>query len=280
MTIAHLTFREAARRRLLLAVVVLAVLVVCLTGLGFSRLHTLRDSSDHALPPGQLRAIASVFVILIAYMFSLVLAVGAAFLAAPAIAADVESGLFLAILPRPIRRSDVVLGKWFGLAFLLVSFTGVAGVAELGLIHLITGYAPPHPALAVLHLAAQSMILLTFSLLGSTRLSPITCGICALVLFGIAWIAGIIGALGHTFHNVDLTHATTIIGLILPTDGFWRGAVYNLEPAVMSAMGSDWATGNPLAVNAPPPTAFYLWAGCWVVVLLFLAIRSFDRRDL
>ena len=53
------------------------------------------------------------------FMFSFVLALGAAFVGAPSIHNDVESGVMLAILPRPVRRSEVVLGKWLGLALLI-----------------------------------------------------------------------------------------------------------------------------------------------------------------
>jgi len=49
-----------------------------------------------------------------------VLAMGSVFVASPAIAGEIESGLALAILPRPIRRSEVVLGKWLGLGALVL----------------------------------------------------------------------------------------------------------------------------------------------------------------
>ena len=114
LIIARLTLREAARRRLLLAVVLLTLLVVGLTGWGFSTTSS-GSANGQQLTRSEILTTDATVLILIAYMFSVVLALGAAFLAAPSVAADIESGLLLAILPRPIRRSDVLLGKWLGL---------------------------------------------------------------------------------------------------------------------------------------------------------------------
>ena len=111
LVVARLTLREAARRRLLLAVAVLTVAVIGLTGWGISRIATLHNDNGQPLPHSEVMATTAGLVIMLAYMFSFVLAIGAAFLAAPAIAGDVDSGLVLALLPRPLRRSQFVLGK-------------------------------------------------------------------------------------------------------------------------------------------------------------------------
>lgn len=279
LIIARLTLREAARRRLLLAVAILTVIVIAASGWGFSRLSTLR-SGGQPVSHVEIMTATATFVMLLAYMFSFVLAIGAAFLAAPAIATDVESGLALAMLPRPIRRGDVVMGKWLGLAVLLAVYTAITGAVELAVVKLVTGYAPPHPAMALVFLVWQAVVLLTLALWASTRLPAITGGIIALVLFGIAWIAGIAAAFGAAFNNAGITTAGTIVGLILPTDGLWRGALYNLEPVAVIAVSGATARTNPIGVTAPPSTPYALWAVAWIIVVLFLATRSFSRRDL
>jgi len=121
LAIASITFRETIRRKLVLAVSLLSVIVMGLSLWGLSRLHTMAVTTGHPAPQDAAAAYA-LLVVLLAQMFSFVLAVGAAFLAAPSIAADVESGVALVVLPRPIRRSDVVLGKWLGLSSLLVAY--------------------------------------------------------------------------------------------------------------------------------------------------------------
>lgn len=281
LTIAHLTLREAARRRLLLAVVVLTVVLVILTGWGFHKLVGI-GCNGHPCGPGEVRSGVSAMLILLVFMFSFVLALGSAFLAAPVISGEVESGLVLSMLPRPIRRGDLVLGKWLGLAGLVVLYGGFACGLEFVIVRIATGYLPPHPVSAILFVAAEGTVILTLTLLGSTRLSAMTCGIIALVLFGMAWMSGIAGALGTAFGNRAIENFGTIANLIVPTDGLWRGAVYNLEPAVMVAAGSEAPSSNGDAFLAlsPPTAATLIWTAVWVAGVLSLAVWSFSRREL
>ena len=278
LIIARLTLHEAARRRLLLAVAILTLVIIGITGWGFSRIPTI-TRGGHTISHVEVLGIAASLVLLVAFMFNFVLAVGAAFLAAPAVAADVESGLVLAMLPRPIRRGDFVLGKWLGLTLLLAGYTAVAGALELAVIKVATGYMPPHPASAILFLIAQSVVLLTLGLLASTRLPSITGGIIALVLFGFAWIAGIITQVGAVFQNNNITTAGTVVSLLLPTDGLWHGAQYNLQPAALTGIARATSQTGVVA-GAPPTTPYIIWVVAWVVVMLYLSVRSFTRRDL
>jgi len=120
-------------------------------------------------------------------------------------------------------------------------------------------------------------------LLASTRLSPMTGGVVAVVLFGLAWMGGIAEQIGMTFSNVALTNVGTVMSLLLPTDGLWRGAIYSLEPvAVLALAGTTRASsGNPFFfVAGPPPTAYLIWAFLWVIVMLRLTVVSFNQRDL
>lgn len=281
-TILRLTLKEAGRRRLLHAAVFLTLVMVGFTGWGFSRLPTL-TCDGHACPESEVRITAAILLILIAYMFNFILAIGAAFIAAPAIASDVESGLFLAILPRPIRRSDIVLGKWLALVILVAGYAALTCLLEFVVVYLVLDFVPPHPIEAALFLAAQSVVLLTFALLASTRLSPMTGGVIAVVLFGLAWMGGIAEQIGMTFSNTALTNVGTVMSLLLPTDGLWRGAIYNLEPvAVLALAGTSRASsGNPFFfVAGPPPTPYLIWAALWVIVMLRLTVVSFNQRDL
>ena len=104
--IARMTMIEASRRRMLLALAVLTLLVVTGVGYGFSRLPEIGGSRP--LNHDDLNQIAAILTILTFFMFSFVLTFAAVFVAAPAISSDVESGVILSIVPRPIRRSDIV----------------------------------------------------------------------------------------------------------------------------------------------------------------------------
>src|SRR5580704_15253365 len=96
LTIASLTLRELARRRVLAAVAGLTAIAVGLTAWGMWKIAATETERGE---PAMILASFAILVLVLAYMFSVVIALGAAFVAAPAIASDIESGVVLAILP-------------------------------------------------------------------------------------------------------------------------------------------------------------------------------------
>jgi ABC-type transport system involved in multi-copper enzyme maturation permease subunit len=280
LVIARLVLLEALRRRLLLALVILTIVAVALTGWGFSRLPTIGRTP---LPPDQVRLIASQLVILVAFMFSFVLALSAAFVAAPAISGEVESGIGQAILARPLSRTAYVMGKWLGLAALLLVYAGGSTALELIAVRVAVDYQPPNPLGAFAYLYAEGLALLTLSLALSTRASGMVSGIVALTVFGMAWMGGIVGGVGQAFDNAVVMHVGTATKLILPTDGLWRGVVHALEPAAVltAARGAPGPAiaANPFFASTPPPVPFTLWAVAWIAGMLGVALWSFRRRE-
>ena len=279
--IARLVIREGARRRLLLALLILTLIVIALTGWGFSRIPTVTQRGA-PLPDAQVKLIASQLLIVTMFMFSFVLAMAAVFVAAPQISGEVESGTALAILSRPIGRAEYVVGKWAGLAALVSIYAGGAAAIELGVVNAVVGYIPPEPLSFIAFAIAEGLVIMTFALFLSTRLSGMVGGVIALVLFGIAWIGGIVGGIGAAFDNATIEHVGTATRLILPTDGLWRGAVYALEPRVTlaAAQGGGPATAaNPFFASSPAPLAFELYVAGWVALVLGLAVLSFRARE-
>jgi len=278
-TIARLSLLEALRRRLLWALIGLTVLLVVVTAWAFQR---LLEASP--LPPDETTLAVSQLLILVAFMFSFVLAMTAVFVGSPAIAGDVESGEALAILSRPIRRADVVLGRWVGFGIVVVAYAVLAGLGEIGAVALTTGYLPPHPLLAAGYVALEGLVLLTLAVLLSTRLGVITGGAIAVVLYGINWVMGVVGAAGAILGNDAIRTAGTISRIVMPTDVAWRGAIASLEPpaALLSSLGrtSVIFAINPFYAAASPPPDQLVYAGVWIAVGLSLAILLFSRREL
>src|SRR5256885_16984077 len=109
LVIARLTVQEASRRRLLLALLILTLLVVGFSAWGFNKITTVTSSRGETLPPDQVALVSSQLLIVIVFMYSGVLALSAAVVAGPLISSEVESGLLLSMLARPLRdRKSVV----------------------------------------------------------------------------------------------------------------------------------------------------------------------------
>jgi ABC-2 type transport system permease protein len=288
LVIGRLTLLEALRRRIIRALVVLTVVIVVLTGWGFSALVDTARHGARPAPEIEILAATSQLLILVAFMFSFVLAMTSAFLGSPAISADLESGVLLAIAARPIRRAEILVGKWLGLVAIAGGYAVIAGLLEIGVVNLASGYAPPAPLVAVLYLAAQATVLLTVSVLLSTRLPPIAGGAVAVVLFGLSWLTGILVNVAGFLQLDGLARSLEAARYLLPLDGLWRGTEFALEPqAILLLVGAGGDSraariveNSPFYAPSGPPPAFILYVVLWTVVILALGIASFRRREI
>jgi ABC-type transport system involved in multi-copper enzyme maturation permease subunit len=283
LVIARLTVHEASRRRLLLALVVLTLIVVGFSAWGFNKIATT-PGGDGTLPsPTEVILVTSQVLIFVTFMYSGVLALSAAVVAGPLISSEVESGMLLSMLARPVRRSEIVIGKWLGLATLVAIYAAGSALLELAAVDWATGYVPPHPVELIVFVGAEGLALLSLGLLLSTRLSGVTGGVIALVAWLMGWIGGIVGDIGAGLQNTAVQNVGVISHLLLPTDGLWRGAVNAMEPEVflvqLRSLGPV-GRANPFAAVDPPPAAFLLWVVVWFGVILGLSIWSFRTREL
>jgi ABC-type transport system involved in multi-copper enzyme maturation permease subunit len=282
IVIARLTILELVRRRVVWVMAALTITSVLLVAWGLDRLVSLaRENGTDEL---QIRVGVSQVLILIAFMFSFVLAMTAAFIGAPAIGGDLESGVALAILARPLRRAEVLLGRWIGSAVIVVAYTAASGFLAIGVAFLISGFGPPEPILAVAFLSGQALVLLTLTLALGSVLPSVAAGAIAVVGYGLGWMAGVLAGVAAAFGVVLLGQVAEASRWILPSDGLWRGVIYGLEPpfVVLLATGSvpRFADANPFYATAPPPLPFVVWSVIWVGLVLGLASWWFERRDL
>ncbi len=279
-TVAALTLREASRRRVLLALVGLTVVLLALSGWGFSRLDAAQQG-DETLTSGEARLTASIMLNLVMFGFSLIAALGTAFLAGPTLAGETESGTALAVLARPIRRVELLAGKWLGLVAFGTGFVVVAGLAQCLVVRATVDYWPPQIVTALALLAAQTVLLLTLAVLLSTAISPMASGVVTVGLFGSTWIAGVVGGIGASLGNESVERVGTISRILLPTDGLWRGAMHAFQdPSALVEMGPEDAEAFPFLSAVSLTPAYLLWALTWLLLVGGLAALAFQRRDL
>jgi ABC-type transport system involved in multi-copper enzyme maturation permease subunit len=282
ITIAGLTVRELFRRRVVYVLAALTILSVALVGWGLDRLVDLaRENGSGEL---EIQIGVSQVLILIAFMFSFVLAMTAAFVGAPAVGGDLESGVAYAILARPLRRAELIVGRWLGSAVVVVAYTIASGLLAIGVAVLVSGFGPPNPLLAVAFLSGEVLVLLTLTLALGSVLPAIAAGAIAVVGFGLGWMAGVLAGVAAALGVEGLRGVAEASRWILPTDGLWRGVIYGLEPplVVLIAAGRApaLANANPFYATEPPAPTFVIWSIVWMALVLGAATWWFERRDL
>jgi ABC-type transport system involved in multi-copper enzyme maturation permease subunit len=279
LTIARLTVLEMLRRRLFLVLIGLTLLVIAFTSWGFGQITTV---GTRPMTRVEQVAVVSQLLILVGFMFSFTLAFSAVFAGAPSLSGDVESGTALAILARPISRAEFVIGKWLGVVITILVYSVPTTALQIFMVDRVVQYVPPHPLEFLAFLTLEAMVILTLALALSTRFAGMVGGVIALILWGVAWIGGIVGGVGLVLGNATATHVGTVTRLVLPTDGMWRGGVWALEPASIIATvraAGPAAAGNPFFVADPPEPLYIAWAIAWIAVMLGAAIWLFDRRE-
>jgi ABC-type transport system involved in multi-copper enzyme maturation permease subunit len=281
LAVVRLTIGEMVRRRTLLVLLLLALGSVAIVTWGVDQLVT--TARREGLDSTTIRLAVSQVLILIAFLFSFVLAMSAAFLAAPAIAADIETGTVLAILARPTSRADLVVGRWIGLMIVIVGYTILSGALALIAVRAVSGWFPGEPVLALGSLAAESAVVLTLALALGVRLNAVAAGAVTVVLFALSWFGGVLGSLAVLFEAESVRPLTDLLRYAVPSDILWRGVIYALEPPLVILMSRGLATGqeaNPFFASSPPPPGQVLWAFAWVGLVLVGAVALFRRREL
>jgi ABC-type transport system involved in multi-copper enzyme maturation permease subunit len=278
LTVALLTLREALRRKVIWALLALTLILLGLDTWGFASLPGLRTPSG-AMTSGEIRLMASVLLNLVMFTMSLIVALGTAFLAGPTLAGELESGVALAVLARPIHRSAVLLGKWLGLTLVACGYILVAGLLQFAVVWWTVGYWPPKPVTALAMLAAEAVVLLTLSLLLSSLISPMASGVIAVGLFGAAWVAGAVGGVGDALGNESVGRVGTVAHVVLPTDGLWRGAMNALQDSTAISQFPEMAAGSPFLSPSAPTAGYLSWVAVWLAVIAGLCLLSFTRRD-
>jgi len=286
--IARFTLHEAISRRLILAGVLISLGFIGLYALGF---HFAYDkslensqSAETRLSLGIAFATLTLFgVYVVNYLASFL----ALFLSVAAVSGEVDTGTLHAVLARPLRRSEFVVGRWLGyscmIAVYILAMTGLV----LLVARLIAGYEVPNPLPALLLMLLEGVLLLTLSLFGSTLMPTLANGVVVFTLLGLAWMAGIIEFVGRLLSSApDSTGADamlnigTTVSLLLPSDALWRGASYYLESPSMLAVLGTARGGIPFFSSLPPPPALIWWSIGYVIVVLGGAVLAFRARDL
>lgn len=272
--IAWLTLREASRRKLLWIGAALAVAFLLLFAVAF---HVLFREFVRELQPrlGRLSEAASFFIIAGLYAVNFLVTMLSVLASIDTISGEIASHSIQSIVTKPLRRWEVVLGKWLGLAILIAAAVLFLGGGVMAIGWAISGYLVPNAAAGLALFTLQGLVLLSLTLYGGTRFSTLTNGIFVFMLFGFAFLGGWTEQFGASLGNETAVRVGIASSLALPTEALWRRAAFLMQPPLFQDFGS-----TPFAVVSVPSTAMVVYAACYGILMLALAVRAFQRRDL
>jgi ABC-type transport system involved in multi-copper enzyme maturation, permease component len=278
--IARLTFREAIRRRIMLAGLVLGVAFVILFSIGTHFIFGDIAKDTAANMPSQMAAdiliaeSTNTFMMMGLYAATFLSIAMAALLGADTLAGEINSGTIQTIATKPIRRADVVLGKWLGFAELL----GLYVLLLCGGIVLSTfiqsGQLPENLLIGLGLIYMESLLIMTITLMLSSAFPALATGGIVFGLYGLAFIGGWVEQFGGLLQNDTAIKVGIITSLVIPSESLWRRAAFEMQTPLTGTFGS------PFTTTSVPSSLMMAYAFLYLIVILFLAVHIFQARDL
>lgn len=270
--IAGMTFREAARKKVLWMALAAGIAFLALFG---TALHFQTVDIARNVPPALRPATVNFFLMMGLYAADLLSVVMTVVISADTLSGEIASGTIQSVATRPIARWHLFLGKWIGCAGIVAVYLVlmIGGTAVLG--WRIGGTAARHAVLGFGLIALECAVVLTLTLLCGTVFSTLATAVVVLGLHGLAFLGGWIeqaGALIGSHRTVTLGIVTSVV---MPSESLWRRAVFVMQSPVTSALNL-----GPFSAASVPSRAMVAYAGAYIAAGIALAIWRFDRRDL
>lgn len=276
------TWKEIYRKKVFLITILLSLALLALVAI-----TTWLVASATAARPGTTLLSnyvnGSVMFALSLYGANFSIAYLSIFSAAGTISAEIDSGLLLAIMPRPVSRSRIYLGKWLGFSTWNAAYSALLFWSLAIIIHVNMHFPMIWGVLfeAFLIFLLIPLILVSLTMLGSTFMPTLGNGIFVILLYGIGVFGDLLQRVG--FGGVlssPVEKIGFVTGLLMPTTAVYQRVVYDVVGAVGNSLFSFAAQTVGRGVMPMLPSAAFLWyAALYGVVLLIVGMVSFGRRD-
>ncbi len=279
LILARMTFQEALRRRIILTGLLLGLSFLLLFSTGFHLIIT--NAVDTAARTSQTLARVmqgeGTSVLILAGLYAvtfLALAMGA-LLGADTLAGEIASGTIQTIVSKPVRRSDVVLGKWLGYAWLLFGYTLLMAGGVLLSVWLQSGYVPPHLLEGFLLIYLEAVLIMTIALFCSSFMPGLATGGVVFGLWGLSFLGGWIEQFGSLLNYPAAVKVGIVTSLLIPSEVLWRRASFEMQSPLAGALGM-----SPFSPISVPSALMVGYAVVYLGLVLAGAISIFNRRDL
>lgn len=275
LIIARLTFREAARRKILLAALLLGLVYLAIYGVGFYFVN--QETMRSQVGPGllELNQIRNFLFMAGLYVVNFLTVMMAVLTSVDTLSGEIASGTIHTLVSKPLQRWEIVLGKWLGFTGMMTLYLLLMGGGTITLVYLISGYVAPNVLRGLVLMWINAVLLLGVSLVGGAVLSTLANGVLVFGLYGIAFVGGWIEQIGSFLQNQTAINVGIISSLIMPSEALWKRAAFEMQSPLVSALGF-----SPFTSPSMPSLVMVVYGAVYAILALLLAIRLFARRDL
>jgi len=270
---AGVTFREAARKRVLWMALAAGLAFLTLFGNGVH--FQAKDFASRNVPLAVRVGARNALLVVGLYAVDMLTVVMTVLTSVDTLSGEIASGTIHAVATKPIRRWQLLLGKWLGFVAMLAAYIVLMVGGTAAVAHFIGGAEVHHLVRGMLLIWMESALLLSLTLLCGTSLSTLTNGVVVLGLHGIAFIGGWIEQAGAVTHSPRAVTVGIVASLIMPSETLWRRAVSEMQSPLLGALAM-----SPFSNASVPSLAMVAYAAVYLLAALALAMYRFGRRDL
>jgi ABC-type transport system involved in multi-copper enzyme maturation permease subunit len=270
----ELTIREAQRRHILLVALLMGLAYLALFAVGFHYVYLQMQRDGVSVANGEM--ITGFLLTAGLYAANLLVTIIAVLVSVTTISGEIDSHTIETLITKPVRRWEVVLGKWLAFALLLIIYILFLAGGLMIAVYLRTGFLFQNVGLGLGIMILQALIILSLTIAGGTRLSTLANGVLAFTLYAIAFMGGWIEQIGALFRNEAAVDIGIVTSLIMPSEILWKKALTLFQPTMASMPFS----AGPFAVASQPSDLMVAYGVIYMVAFLLFAMWSFSRRDL
>lgn len=272
-TMAGVTFREAARKKMLWMALAAggAFLILFGTGLHFQA----KNFAAHGMSAVLRREISFTMLTMGLYAVDLLAVLMTILTSVDTISGEIASGTIQAVATKPVPRWQLLVGKWFGFIGMLTTYIAIMVGGVNAITYVIAGVTARHVVNGFLLIWMESVVLLSVTFAFATYFSTMTSGVLALGLHGLAFLGGWIEQFGAVTQTQSAMNVGVIASLLMPSEALWRRAAFEMQSPLANVM-----RGSPFSTLSVPSLAMVFYAALYLAIALVVAIRRFSQRDL
>jgi len=270
---AGVTFREAARKKMLWMAMAAggAFLILFGTGLHFQA----KDFAAHGMSPVLRREISFTMVTMGLYAVDLLAVLMTILTSIDTLSGEIASGTIQAIAAKPVPRWQVLLGKWFGFCGMLTAYIAIMVGGVNAVTYAMAGVTARHLARGLSLMWMESIVLLSVVFVFATYFSTLTTGVLTLGLHGLAFLGGWIEQFGAITQTPRAVNVGIIASVLMPSEALWRRAAFEMQSPLANSLRI-----SPFSTLSVPSMAMVFYALLYLAIALAVAIRRFSQRDL
>lgn len=271
----ELTIREAQRRRILIVALIMGLAFLLLFAVAFHYVY-LQMEKDQVTGGTQGELVIGFLLMAGLYAANLLVMIITVLVSVTAISGEIDSHTIDALITKPVRRWEVVLGKWLAFALLLIIYTLFLAGGLMLIVYLRAGFSLKNIPYGLALMVLQALIILTLTIAGGTRFSTLANGVFAFTLYAIAFLGGWVEQIGAIFRNEAAVDIGIVTSLIMPSEILWKKAQSIFQPQLAN---TPFAAG-PFAISSQPSDLMIYYGLFYMLFFLIFAMWSFTARDL